>query len=108
MMALEQAGDPAAALAGALADQLAPALVRFGKSASTPWASATFSGARHEVALTITGAGAIDRAHAFVARAADLDFNLGGHIVVDIDIPHYQIVGNDVDMIVECLSVEAA
>jgi hypothetical protein len=104
----ETVADPLSALVDAIVEQLAPAAVSLGKSCSTPWASATFSGARHEVALTINGTNAAECARAFVANVAEFDFDLGGHIVVDIVVPHYQITESDVAMTIECLSVEGA
>jgi hypothetical protein len=104
----ETASDPMSALVAAVTDQLAPAIVIIEKSHTTPWESATFSGARHEIALTIRGADALPRAHAFVAQLPDCDFDLGDQILVDIVVPQYEIDGPVVHMTVECLSVEAA
>jgi hypothetical protein len=51
---------------------------------STPWASVTFSGARHRVTFTLEGEGAAGAADAFLARMDEAEFDLGGHILADI------------------------
>lgn len=100
--------DPISLLIAIITEQLAPAQVIVKTIRSTPWASATFSGARHEVALMVTGPLACERARAFVANAPDVDFDVDDQIIVDIDVPRYQISGQGVDLTIECLSVEAA
>lgn len=54
------------------------------RSSSTAWASATFSGARHEAELGLTGAGAHARAQALADRLPEAEFALAGHIVADL------------------------
>lgn len=55
-------------------------------SSSTLWASATFSGARHEAALRLTGDGAHDRAEALADSLPEAEFALAGHIVADVTV----------------------
>jgi hypothetical protein len=51
---------------------------------SRSWASATFTGARHMLALRLDGTGADAAADAFLAALDSREFNLRGHIVADI------------------------
>jgi hypothetical protein len=51
---------------------------------SRSWASATFSGARHELTFRIEGAGAGAAADAFLAGLREAEFSLRGHILADI------------------------
>lgn len=58
--------------------------VRIEEIRSRAWASATFSGARHELWLRLEGEGAVARADALALRLARDDFALRGHLVADI------------------------
>jgi hypothetical protein len=51
---------------------------------SRAWASITFSGARHELAFRVEGAGAGEAAARFLADLRAAEFPLRGHIVADI------------------------
>lgn len=51
---------------------------------SRAWASATFAGARHELALRLEGEGAEQAADALTGRLAAAEFRLRGHLVADI------------------------
>jgi len=51
-----------------------------------PWASVTFSGARHTVCLCFTGQQAMDAADDFIAALPDHEFSLPGLIVADATI----------------------
>ncbi|QPQ54004.1 hypothetical protein IC614_06375 [Allosphingosinicella flava] len=51
---------------------------------SRPWASATFSGARHHIAFRIEGDHADDMADALLTGIEAAEFTLRGHIVADI------------------------
>jgi hypothetical protein len=52
----------------------------------TPWASITFSGSRHTVALAFRGIGAIDLGEAFIAALPDHEFAIPGQLVADATI----------------------
>lgn len=54
------------------------------RSVSRAWASATFSGARHEFQLRIEGEDANAATDAFLCCLADAEFALRGHILADI------------------------
>ena len=51
---------------------------------SRSWASATFTGARHELTFRIAGEGARAAADAFLANLSAAEFKLRGHIMADI------------------------
>lgn len=56
------------------------------RSSSSGWASATFSGARHEAELRLAGAGAHERAQALADSLPGAEFALPGHIVADLSV----------------------
>lgn len=51
---------------------------------SRPWASVTFSGARHRLAVRFEGPGAGAAADAFLDGLAEREFALAGHVLADI------------------------
>lgn len=51
---------------------------------SRSWASATFSGVRHEVCFRLDGEGADIAADAFLNGMEEREFDLAGHILADI------------------------
>ncbi|HEX8258531.1 MAG TPA: hypothetical protein VF589_12945 [Allosphingosinicella sp.] len=60
--------------------------LRFEEIRSRSWASATFSGARHELTLLLEGDGAAEAANAFVHGLEAAEFTLRGHIMADIGV----------------------
>jgi hypothetical protein len=75
---------------------------------SRSWASVTFTGARHELAFRISGAGADQAAERFVANLGAAEFDLRGHILADIALVEEER-GRDRALIrVEALTVEDA
>ncbi len=50
---------------------------------SRSWASATFTGARHQLTFRIEGDGAAARADGFLANLSAAEFELRGHILAD-------------------------
>jgi hypothetical protein len=83
-------------------------LFRVDSISSRPWASVTFSGARHRIALTLEGEGAAAAADSFAARLGDAEFDLQGHILADIVLAGEERSpsGDRVAMRVEALTVE--
>ena len=83
--------------------------VTFEEIRSRSWASVTFTGARHEVAMLLKGDAAAAAAERFVADLDVAEFRLRGHILADIalvqkeDAPH-----GGVRIRVEALTVEDA
>lgn len=71
--------DAHAHLLRALLAQLGLAPEQIIASAQTPWASATFSGARHEVSVSLAG----QQADAIAALESH-EFDLPGHLVADL------------------------
>lgn len=51
---------------------------------SRSWASATFTGARHELAFRLEGTGAEAEAERFLSGLDAAEFDLRGHILADI------------------------
>jgi hypothetical protein len=62
---------------------LADAKGQLVRHAERPWASATFSGARHAIALSFTGPAAIEAGERMIADLADHEFDLPGFFVAD-------------------------
>lgn len=73
--------------------------------ASRPWASATFSGARHRLRLRLAGEAAEAVADAFLDGLADREFELAGHILADIGLVE-EARGDGVHLTLEALTVE--
>lgn len=53
------------------------------RHAERPWASATFSGTRHTVALSFTGADAMAAGEAFIEALPEHEFHIAGQLVAD-------------------------
>lgn len=58
--------------------------VAFEEIVSRSWASVTFTGARHKIAMRLDGGGAEAAAAAFVDNLEAAEFRLRGHILADI------------------------
>lgn len=82
---------------------LAGPQAQFLRHAEKPWASITFSGARHTVWLAFSGARAMEAADAFIAALPDHEFTFSGRLVADATIASVdQQVLPTPHMIVEC------
>ena len=76
---------------------------------SRSWASVTFTGARHEVALRLEGEGAEAAAHDFAEKLDVLEFRLRGHILADIAlVARESMADGAVRLRLEALTVEDA
>ena len=75
---------------------------------SRSWASATFTGARHELTFRIEGEGVRAAADTFLASLSAAEFQLCGHIMADIALLWEERVdGQDwVRIALEALTVE--
>ncbi|MFC3174692.1 hypothetical protein ACFOD9_10545 [Novosphingobium bradum] len=74
-----------------------------------PWASVTFSGARHTLALAFAGADAIAAAERVIAELADHEFDIPGHIVADAqvrEVSHQHVPTAQLTMEIEILLLE--
>ncbi|WP_225204611.1 hypothetical protein [Novosphingobium huizhouense] len=69
-------------LAAAIA-RLAGERAQIVRHAETPWASVTFSGARHSLVLRFEGWEACDDGEAFIAELPEHEFTLPGVLVAD-------------------------
>jgi len=53
------------------------------RHAERPWASVTFSGSRHSVAISFAGSEAITAGESFIAMLPDHEFTIPRHLVAD-------------------------
>ena len=73
---------------------------------SRSWASATFTGARHELGFRITGEGAEAAAQGFCDRLGAREFELRGHILADISLLNNEPLSDGARIRIEALTVE--
>lgn len=69
----------------------------------TRWASATFTGARHQVTITATASPLLDR---WLAALPEAEFRLRGHLVADLAVTGERRAGAQVEVELEALTVE--
>lgn len=69
----------------------------------TRWASATFSGARHDLLLAAPPGPALDR---WMAALPDAEFTLRGHLVADLCVDSRSCIGDRVELRISVLTVE--
>jgi hypothetical protein len=100
--------DAHTALGAALIGLVPDAEVAIAESQSRPWASITFSGARHHYTLRMNGPRARDRANKLCTELPQRDFQMAGHIVADIVADVHAAEDGPVCLNVEALTVEAA
>jgi len=72
------------------------------ESRERPWASVTFTGARHWVSLSVGPA----RAAEIAAMLPDHEFDLPGHLVADIAVTGTRVDGDRTVIEIEALTVE--
>jgi hypothetical protein len=60
------------------------------KHSERPWASATFEGTRHVVALRFAGLAGMARAEAFIAALPEHEFTVPGHFVAKATVTHVE------------------
>ena len=71
-----------------------------------PWASVTFSGARHELDLRLTGPSAEQAAARLTSCLDSAEFKLRGHFVADIALVSKEAAEDGVRLRLEALTVE--
>lgn len=102
--------DSATALLRALSEGFAACsgAFRVEELVSTPWASVTFSGARHRIRFSLEGEGAAAAADAFLAGLAEAEFDLREHILADVAVvgEERSAAGDRVVLTLEALTVE--
>ncbi|NBU84599.1 MAG: hypothetical protein EBS21_08405 [Sphingomonadaceae bacterium] len=87
--------------------QLCAALMRMAgpaqiiRSQDRPWASVTFSGARHWITLNVPS----DRVAALKADLPEAEFNLPGQLVADLTITTTRDLGLETQLDIEALTV---
>ncbi len=99
-MTVPKAANPHRGLTNALLKLATPAEMR--SSRDRPWASVTFTGARHWFALSIGPA----RAEAVTALLPDYEFEIPGHLVADIVVTGTRPDGDRIILDIEALTVE--
>lgn len=92
--------DPHPLLCGALVAAAGGA--RLGWSRSEPWASATFSGARHLLAINLPP----DEAGRLAGDLAEMEFAIPGHLVADIAVAGRRGEAGGVTLEIEALTLE--
>jgi hypothetical protein len=102
---VSRTSDAHRALREALVALLTPVTVL--SSSDKPWASATFSGARHRFQLALAGNGAASKADRFASALANQDFDLSGHLVADISVCAISSSPGRSEIQIEALTVEA-
>lgn len=77
-----------------------------GEVESRPWASATFTGERHRLTLTLTGPEAEAAANSFLNGLGERAFPMRGHILIDIACVGDTRGEDEVRLTLEALTVE--
>ena len=77
-------------------------------ASSQAWASATFCGARHQVALRFIGDSARGLAERLAGEMDAIEFRLPGHLVADIAVTAREDTPDGVSLEIEALTVEDA
>lgn len=72
--------------------------VRVAPLSETPWASATFVGARHVLAIESPGSATF---YAWLATLPDADFAVRGHVVVEVSVERQAGVARMTALILE-------
>ncbi len=75
---------------------------------SRPWASITFSGARHHYVIDLDGNDAAPRGTDFATTSAFEEFGLRGHLVADLTVTANAPQREGARITIEALTVEAA
>ena len=99
---------PWAALLAAL-QQLAGGKGELLRHMERPWASATFAGTRHTIALAFTGTEAIAAGEALIAALPEHEFTVPGQLVADaavISVEHVAVPEDRLAVEVELLLLE--
>lgn len=77
--------------------------VAVSEGAWEPWASVSFTGARHRIALEMA---ATDAAHAWLAALPELDLPVRGHLVADLHVAREDVERGRLHVLLEALTVE--
>jgi hypothetical protein len=99
---------PVKSLSGAIAARWPIGALMVERTVETPWASATFSGARHSIDFSVRPAASGDDEKFCSTRLCCEEFDIPGHIVADIIVTKKTAYGGGLFFTVEALTVEAA
>lgn len=80
--------------------------VKFERVDSREWASITFNGARHEIAIRLVGPSAQAAADRFLAGLDTSEYRLRGHLLADIALIARERTDDGVRLEIEALTVE--
>jgi hypothetical protein len=98
--------NPHAALERVLLAGLTPASVMIESDQETPWASATFSGARHYFDMTVSGNDALSAAANLGTMISENRVCIAGHVVADVLLSaHHLVQSSNIPLVV--LGIEA-
>jgi hypothetical protein len=100
--------DTHAALASSLIELLLPAEVRIMSSSETPWASITFSGARHRFVMLVSGDKANSAVRDMERNIGNAEFNIRNQLVADVSVSAPECDARLMRIEVEAITVEAA
>jgi hypothetical protein len=98
--------DAHAALASSLIELLLPAEAKIMSSSEAPWASITFSGARHRFVLLVTGDKAGSSVHEMRRNIGSAEFDIRNQLVADVSVSSPACDPMRIE--VEAITVEAA
>lgn len=97
--------DPGAQLERALVRNAAEAgvVLSLAMASATPWASVTFTGARHRLAMVAARSASLD---AWLAGLPEVEFRLRGHLVADLAVAGATNTAELIEVTLEALTVE--
>lgn len=93
------------ALVALFAERGAMAIIEH--TVNRPWTSVTFAGTCHEVKLCVAGADAAETARTALADLGDCEFDLPGHVLIDIATAGVSTDGDNLVVTIEALTMVA-
>jgi hypothetical protein len=100
--------QPVKLLSGVIAARWPIGALMVERTVETPWASATFSGARHSIDFAVRRAAPGDDEKLCLARLRCEEFDIPGHLVADIVVTKKTAHRGGLFFTIEALTVEAA
>ena len=97
--------DPGTQLERALVHSAAEAgvILSLATATATPWASVTFTGARHRLTLVTAPCPSLD---SWLAGLSETEFRLRGHLVADLTVAGASSAAESIEVTLEALTVE--
>jgi hypothetical protein len=96
------------ALASRLVNMLSPAEARIMSSTMVPWASITFTGARHRYVMLVSGDKAIGAVRHMERNIGNAEFEIRNQLVADVSISAPACDTALMQIEIEAITVEAA